>query len=122
MSDDPDKTLAQRVEALPRLIATAPERIYIQVSEEAEAMDEPFPPPCEDITWCPDSVIAAEVPYVRADLIEAQASRIAELEADLAKAIEQRDVWHKACDEWIAECAGLRKSLATCERLLRGKP
>lgn len=45
---------------------TAPERIYLQVSEDANDADRPFPK--QDVTWCEDSVVDCEVEYVRADL------------------------------------------------------
>ena len=49
-----------------KVTETAPERIWIQISDETEHCDEPFPTPNEDMTWCQDSVLACEVEYVRA--------------------------------------------------------
>ena len=51
---------------------TAPKRIWLQVSDEAQSRDEPFPVNNEGITWCADSVLDCEVEYVRADLSSAQ--------------------------------------------------
>jgi len=53
-----------------KVTETAPERIWIQISDEAEHCDEPFPEPNEDMTWCQDSVVCCEVEYVRADGFE----------------------------------------------------
>lgn len=52
------------------MVRTAPDRIWLQVGDESEYRDEPFPPDWHtaEITWCADSVVAAEVPYIRADL------------------------------------------------------
>lgn len=49
-----------------KVTETAPKRIWIQISDEAEHCNEPFPEPTEDTTWCCDSVLACEVEYVRA--------------------------------------------------------
>ena len=51
-----------------RTIRTAPERIYLQVSEDASDHNNEFPAPHMDLTWCSQSVIACEVEYVRADI------------------------------------------------------
>jgi hypothetical protein len=51
-----------------RVTKTAPEVIYLQVSDDSFDCDEEFPEPTEDMTWCQDSVIACEVKYIRADL------------------------------------------------------
>lgn len=49
-------------------IRTAPERIWLQVGDQAGDSDYPFPEHHDEVTWCADSVVACEVPYVRADL------------------------------------------------------
>jgi hypothetical protein len=54
-----------------RVTKTAPERIWVQVSDDAQDCREPFPEPNEGMTWCGDSVLACEVEYVRADLAAA---------------------------------------------------
>ena len=46
--------------------ATAPERIWLQVSEDE--YDGPFPAD-HDATWCAESIGGTEVQYVRADLV-----------------------------------------------------
>lgn len=51
---------------VPRAVATAPERIWLQIGDDRAHMDEPFPG--DEVTWCADSVVDAEVEYVRADL------------------------------------------------------
>lgn len=49
-------------------IRTAPERIWLQVGDQSGDSDYPFPEHHDEVTWCADSVVACEVPYVRADL------------------------------------------------------
>lgn len=50
-------------------IRTAPERIWLQVGDHAGDGDYQFPEHHDEVTWCADSVVACEVPYVRADLV-----------------------------------------------------
>lgn len=50
-------------------IRTAPERIWLQVGDQTGDGDCPFPEHHDEVTWCADSVVACEVPYVRADLV-----------------------------------------------------
>ena len=49
------------------LIRTAPARIWLQVSEDEEDYDKPFPLNTEDVSWCESHVLVCEVEYVRAD-------------------------------------------------------
>jgi len=51
-------------------VSTAPERIWLQISDDTDHFDEPFPRgPEADVTWCEDIGSAeCEVEYVRADL------------------------------------------------------
>ena len=49
-------------------IRTAPERIWLQIGDQSHYHSEPFPNDTSEVSWCADSVIACEVPYVRADL------------------------------------------------------
>ncbi|WP_204807510.1 ASCH/PUA domain-containing protein [Aeromonas veronii] len=49
-------------------IRTAPERIWLQVGDQSHYHSEPFPEHHDEVCWCADSVVACEVPYVRADL------------------------------------------------------
>lgn len=52
---------------------TAPERIWLQISDDADHCAEPFPTgPKAEVTWCEDSVLACQVAYVRADLYDAR--------------------------------------------------
>jgi hypothetical protein len=53
-------------------IETAPERIYLQISDTDVDAAFPFPENTDDVTWCADSVVAVEVKYIRADLAEKQ--------------------------------------------------
>lgn len=68
---------------------TAPERIWIQVSDDAFCCGEAFPQILdESITWCVDSVVDCEVAYVRADLHAALVDeniRLREQVAEFAK-------------------------------------
>lgn len=50
-------------------ISTAPKRIWLQVGDQSHYHSEPFPSDTSEVTWCADSVVACEVPYVRADLV-----------------------------------------------------
>ncbi|MFM5015275.1 hypothetical protein ACEUBZ_00305 [Aeromonas veronii] len=50
-------------------IRTAPERIWLQVGDQVGDGDHQFPEHHDEVTWCADSVVACEVPYVRADLV-----------------------------------------------------
>lgn len=51
-------------------IRTAPERIWLQVGDQSHYHSEPFPSDTSEVSWCADSVVACEVPYVRADLAD----------------------------------------------------
>jgi hypothetical protein len=57
---------------LPLAVSTAPERIWLQIGDDQDYLSEPFPYSAgEEITWCQDSVVAAEVKYIRADIAKA---------------------------------------------------
>lgn len=49
-------------------IRTAPERIWLQVGDQAGDHDYPFPEHGDGVSWCAEQVMPCEVPYVRADL------------------------------------------------------
>lgn len=53
-----------------RLIDTAPERIFLCVSDDLADINRPFPvyPEDEAITWSTNNTVASSVCYVRADL------------------------------------------------------
>ena len=57
-----------------KVTKTAPERIWLQVSDDAAHCREPFPGN-DEATWCSQSVLACEVEYVRADLAAAALKR-----------------------------------------------
>jgi len=62
---------AEGSQRTPEAVLTAPERIWLQIGDESDYLNEPFPHSAgEEITWCQDSVVAAEVAYVRADLAD----------------------------------------------------
>ena len=50
-----------------RVTLTAPERIWLQVSDEKSDRNLTFYP-CEDFSWTTRPVLACEVEYIRADL------------------------------------------------------
>lgn len=53
---------------LPKVHASAPERIFLCVSNDSESFDLPFPFGADaEVTWCEDPAVAVNVPYVRAD-------------------------------------------------------
>lgn len=49
---------------------TAPERVYLQVSDSSYDADEKFPENIDDVSWCDHGVMACEVSYVRSDIVE----------------------------------------------------
>ncbi|WP_279475311.1 ASCH/PUA domain-containing protein [Aeromonas veronii] len=55
--------------AVTETILTAPAHIWLQVGDQKEDSDYPFPEFHDEVSWCADSVVACEVPYVRADLV-----------------------------------------------------
>ena len=71
--DSIDSALAGKLQNKPvtitETIRTAPERIWLQVGDQSSDGDYPFPEHHDEVTWCADSVVACEVPYVRADLV-----------------------------------------------------
>ncbi|HAU4884244.1 TPA: DUF3850 domain-containing protein [Aeromonas hydrophila] len=78
--DDGIGTMADRIDALladqlpdpavtvTETIRTAPERIWLQVGDQNHYHSEPFPSDTGEVSWCAESVMSCEVPYVRADL------------------------------------------------------
>lgn len=56
-------------------IRTAPERIWLQVGDQSHYHSEPFPEHHDEVSWCADSVMPCEVPYVRADLADKMPER-----------------------------------------------
>ncbi|QHC08937.1 hypothetical protein GRF56_16800 [Aeromonas veronii] len=57
--------------AVTETIRTAPGRIWLQVGDQSHYHSDPFPEHHDEVSWCADSVVACEVPYVRADLAAA---------------------------------------------------
>ena len=68
-------------EKAPVYVATAPERIFLQVADDAYYAEDPFSTGAE-ITWCDHSVMALEVAYRREDL---HAATVAELRAEVER-------------------------------------
>ncbi len=55
---------------VPLVVKTAPARIWLQVSDDREHNDKPFPASThgDEVTWCQDKVLDCEVEYIRADV------------------------------------------------------
>ncbi len=89
-------------EKVPVYVATAPERIFLQVADDAYYAEDPFPIG-EEVTWCADSVMALEVAYRREDL---HAATVTELRAD-------RDSWREQAEDRLREWDKLRAEVAS---------
>lgn len=63
---------AQPAQRLPLVQATAPREIWLQISDDERDNAETFPDGFDGITWSKDSATVCGVPYVRADLAQAQ--------------------------------------------------
>ena len=56
-----------------KAILTAPERIWLQISDDALCLDsDEFPSDHEHVTWCDTPVVGQEVEYIRADIPDAE--------------------------------------------------
>ena len=77
-----------------RHVLTAPEKVWLNVSDERGDVHEPFPVNKDDVTWNDGPVAAmfVAVPYVRADLVAAKDERIAFLERALEQAAAFADM------------------------------
>lgn len=63
---------AQPAQRMPLVQATAPREIWLQISDDERDNAETFPDGFDGITWSKDSATVCGVPYVRADLAQAQ--------------------------------------------------
>ena len=72
-------------------IRTAPERIWLQVGDQEHYHSEPFPRDTSEVSWCADSVVGCEVPYVRADL----AGQVLPLQSDQSLLDWAVTSWHE---------------------------
>jgi hypothetical protein len=61
-------TTKPEIQPMNKVTKTAPKKIFLQVSDDADDCGLEFPVPTADLTWCEDSVLACEVEYIRADL------------------------------------------------------
>ena len=110
-------------------IATAPEHIYLCVSDDLADSRLPFPDEAiADITWSRDAAVNCTVIYERADLrhnaitsLRAETgnlqSRIADLERQLSEADTERAMLEKTIEElrstdWAAEVVKLNSQLS----------
>ena len=113
----------------PRAVKTASERIWLQVSDDAEHYNADFPASADDaVTWCQDSVLACEIEYMRADLygtllaeLDALRERVRELERDAERyrwlredattgqvdaiLLDSRALWDSMIDDAMKESA-----------------
>lgn len=72
------------------LVLTAPERVWLQVSDDADHYREAWDhASAESATWCADSVLECEVPYVRADIAAGLAPFTAPRALDLVDALQR---------------------------------
>jgi hypothetical protein len=68
---------------------TAPETIWLQVSDDELDCAEPFPSDDpEGVTWCATSVLSCEVKYVRADTLAPLLAEIRRLDGLLDDQVE----------------------------------
>ncbi|MFB2891041.1 hypothetical protein [Aeromonas veronii] len=91
--------------AVTETIRTAPGRIWLQVGDQSHYHSEPFPEHHDEVSWCADSVVACEVPYVRADLVGKQLDAWLPIETaprDGRKALVYRPLAENSGDERIA--------------------
>lgn len=75
------------------LTDTAPRRIYLCVSDDADDNDKPYPetyPEDETITWSTTGAVACTVEYVRADMHDALVDKALRFDLDQA-GIERRE-------------------------------
>lgn len=87
--------------AVTETIRTAPERIWLQVGDQSHYHSEPFPSDTSEVSWCADSVIACEVPYVRADLVgHSQVAPKGWQLVPVEPTKEMREAFHEAHEEW----------------------
>ena len=70
-------------EQVPEVVRTAPERIFLQVSDQEWDADKPFPVDCDGVSWWKESVLDVEVQYVRADLFAASEADRRRLQAEV---------------------------------------
>lgn len=88
MHDDP------RPGSIPEVQRTAPERIYLCVSDDLADRDEPFPS-ANQADWSRDEATRVAVPYVRADLAALAAPKAEAPEfTDTARAALLWVLWH----------------------------
>jgi hypothetical protein len=105
---DLERLFLERVENEPAVVRTAPQRIWLQVSDDASHMHTDFPrsPDGDEITWSPSQTLDCEVEYLRVDLAAAVApsADVATLRLDLARA-------HDSADGFIAEIKCLKQQV-----------
>ncbi|MGN5136598.1 phage N-6-adenine-methyltransferase [Aeromonas veronii] len=107
LNEEASQAIAQNASAKPvqsvtvtKTIITAPDRIWLQVGDQSHYHSEQFPTDTSEVSWCADSVMACEVPYVREDLAFAASSQtIAKsVNAELSMLQDQHAVANPA--EW----------------------
>jgi hypothetical protein len=98
-------------------LKTWPEKIYLQVHDD----DEEIPPYTDEytegVTWCEDSIMQCEIPYIRADLVtnENLHEQLRIARATLKELIECKDLKDRIdsnveTDGCIEECTFLETS------------
>ena len=110
-----------------KLTDTAPQRIFLQVSDEEGDEDCVFSDLQRDgaeVTWCDASMVCCEVKYVRADLDAALRAEVAQLRAVVAAADAMRavsDPAYKQCAEPSCNCHAMSAYDAARDALKEGK-
>lgn len=111
---DKESLTAALAPTVPLVQQTAPERIWLQVSDDDADADLPFDHPA-DVTWSRDQAINVTVPYVRADLAHdpapalAAAGGTAPEMADVPRRQPSDDAAERYCDghcTWLDHAPG----------------
>lgn len=80
LTEEAESRLAQQGNAGDQIaphpaLATWPERIYLQGTDESGEEPDTYPGMSDDLTWCVDPIGAADIEYIRAELAATQANQ-----------------------------------------------
>lgn len=89
---------------LKKAIKTAPETIWLQISDDTDHFEEAFPYE-EEITWCQDTVMNCEIEYRRSDIATSNISEAKALRA-LIEGLEEDKVLGSNASENLRGMAG----------------
>ncbi|NKJ21970.1 hypothetical protein [Dyella sp. SG609] len=85
-----------------KVVLTAPERIFLQVSDQEWDSDKPFPVDCDGVSWWKEPVLDVEVQYVRADLFSAAEDGLARLRGVMKRALAELENYRSDCESYEA--------------------